>query len=133
MKKLIKKADAAKICKANNFDVEATEEFAWCAEQFNKSGEAQAHFTESERRAIAIYFATQEIVKYGCGGECYEAYKVFREVDHKYHLPCGTTIMAIRNETGEADRWIIAELDCGQSCLTITKHNPYAKGAVLAS
>ncbi len=125
MKKLIKKTDAAKIYKANNFDRVSISEFCECVERFNKKGEAQEFFTNLELNAIAIYFATKAVEQYGMSGVSFQAYKVFREVDQKFLLPCGTTYLAIKSQAKEDKPWIVSNLTLGESIIFITEHNPY--------
>lgn len=129
-RKIIKKAEAVKIAKANNFSADETEDFLTSCDWFNKDHDAQANFTTVERNAIAIYLISKE-VNDRCG-QTKDARYICMSTDDIMGLRFGTCLSIVRNETAKCGRALIAELNMGLDHLTLTNNNPYFKTSIIA-
>lgn len=132
-RKIIKKAEAKKIAKANNWNTEATDEFLYSVDFFNRDHDAQTNFTVKERNAIVVYLLSKEIYERAeTFGQSKDARYICNSIDDMIGLRFGTSLNIARNESAKQGRALITELNMGLDHITLTSNNPYFKTSIIA-
>lgn len=132
-RKIIKKAEAKKIAKANKWNCGETEDFLTSCDWFNKDGDAQANFTTKERNALVIYLISKEVNERSAGfGQTNDARSICVSVDYTMCLSVGTCESIARSESARQGRALITELNMGLDHITLTNNNPYFKTSITA-
>lgn len=132
-RKIIKKAEAKKIAKANEWNAEETEDFLTSCDWFNKDHDAQTNFTVKERNAIVVYLLSKEIYeRTETFGQSKDARYICNSIDDMIGLRFGTSLNIARNESAKHGRALITELNMGLDHITLTNNNPYFKSTIIA-